>query len=71
MKKLTLLAAVVIAASFASCKKDYTCSCTTTVTGIPPLTASTTIKETKKKAKEACEKGTQTNAAGSVKCEIK
>ncbi len=28
MKKITLLAAVVIAASFASCKKDYTCVCT-------------------------------------------
>ncbi|MES2133573.1 MAG: hypothetical protein V4506_14585 [Bacteroidota bacterium] len=29
MKKITLLAAVIVAASFASCKKNYTCVCTT------------------------------------------
>ena len=33
MKKITLLAAVVIAASFASCKKNYTCVCTGTQSG--------------------------------------
>ena len=33
MKKITLLAAVVIAASFASCKKNYTCVCTYTSAG--------------------------------------
>ena len=31
MKKITLLAAVVIAASFVSCKKEKTCACTVTV----------------------------------------
>jgi hypothetical protein len=30
MKKITLLAVVLIAASFASCKKVYTCTCTGT-----------------------------------------
>ncbi len=28
MKKITLLAAVIVVASFASCKKVYTCTCT-------------------------------------------
>ncbi|MES2515863.1 MAG: hypothetical protein V4580_17040 [Bacteroidota bacterium] len=30
MKKITLLAAAVVALSLASCKKDYTCECTKT-----------------------------------------
>lgn len=56
MKKiaLTMAAALVL---FASCKKDYTCSCTTTYTQVPqggtPTTTSstttTTVKDVKKK----------------------
>jgi len=30
MKKITLLAVVIVAASFASCRKVYTCTCTWT-----------------------------------------
>jgi phage-related tail protein len=30
MKKLSILAVVLVAASFASCKKDYTCTCSST-----------------------------------------
>lgn len=33
MKKVTLLAVAVLALSFASCKKDRTCTCTTTYSG--------------------------------------
>ena len=32
MKKITLLAVAALAISFASCKKDRTCTCTTTPT---------------------------------------
>ncbi len=40
MKKSILIAAVIVAASFTSCKKDHTCTCdytteTTVVTSIP------------------------------------
>ena len=51
MKKGILFIAVVFAASFASCKKDYSCKCTTggvSVTGA-------TQNETKKDADDRCE----------------
>ena len=53
MKKITLLAAVIIAASFASCKKNYTCECT--VTGSTTVIASATAKMKKKDAVTWCE----------------
>lgn len=31
MKKITILAVALLAISFASCKKEYTCACTTTL----------------------------------------
>lgn len=64
MKKLVLLAAIV-SVGFVSCKKDYTCSCTTT-SGGASATATTTIKDTKKNATESCENGTSTSSAGGV-----
>jgi len=66
MKKITLLAAVIAAFTFASCKKDYTCECTATSGGVS-ISASTTIKDTKKKAKDAC----TAKATTGVTCEIK
>jgi hypothetical protein len=72
MKKVLLVAAVAFA--FASCKKDYTCECTTTTAGIS-VTASTTVKDTKKKATDACEKGTTSSSvagiSSSTTCKIK
>jgi hypothetical protein len=76
MKKVLLVGAVALL-GLASCKKDYTCECTTTVDlsaiggGKTTSTASTTINATKSDATEACEASNVTNAAGSVKCEIK
>ena len=64
MKKITLLAAVVIAASFASCKKNYTCSCTWNDDGTSA--GSYTYNNTKKKAKDACE----ANNTGIITCKI-
>jgi hypothetical protein len=74
MKKITLLAVAALAMTFASCKKDYTCECTSTTAGIS-ATASTTINETKKKATDACEKGTTSTTVlgitSSTTCKIK
>ncbi len=75
MKKLlTILALSVFVMAFASCKKDYTCECTTTTAGVS-ASASTTIKDTKKKAKEKCDEGDSSSSVGGVtvtsECEIK
>ena len=45
-----------LALGFTSCKKDYKCTCS--VAGV--ASASTTIKDTKKNAKSACEKNSTT-----------
>lgn len=60
MKKITLLAAVVIAASFASCKKNYTCVCTYTYAGTTETYTYDLGKIKKKDAKSSCD------AAGSL-----
>jgi hypothetical protein len=55
MKKITLLAIAALAISFASCKKDYTCTCTTSYTGGGSSTSTTIHKGLKKKqAQAAC-----------------
>lgn len=66
-KTLLLAVAAVFVLGATSCKKDRTCECCTTFMG-QTTCAEGTIKETKKKAKEECEKGTQ---SGLVKCELK
>ncbi|MBI3520835.1 MAG: hypothetical protein HY062_15970 [Bacteroidetes bacterium] len=54
MKKITLLAAVVVAISFASCRKDRTCECTDTSGGVTYVTT-TKVKSTKKDATSWCD----------------
>ncbi|MDC1204024.1 hypothetical protein N8085_01325 [Salibacteraceae bacterium] len=72
MKKLLLVAAAgFMIAGMSSCKKDYTCTCTTpetTVLGftVPAQSASTTINDTKKNAEEACEAGTQSGVTCTI-----
>lgn len=67
MKKvLSLAAAGLMIAGLSSCKKEYTCECTATVFGITS-SASTTIKDTKKNAEEACDAGD----SAVTSCEIK
>lgn len=46
---VAFLAAVLLS----SCKKEYTCECTYTAGGTS-MTTSATIKDTKKKAEDAC-----------------
>lgn len=74
MKKLTILAVAALAISFASCKKDYTCECTSSGGGAT-ATASTTIKDTKKKAEDACTARASTTSVGGSQvtstCKIK
>ena len=64
MKKITLLAVVIIAASFASCKKNWNCVCTYS-DGSQETYVSAKMK--KKDAKTWCETG---NSYGSS-CAIK
>lgn len=72
MKKflLSIAAVALVATTMTSCKKNWTCECTATAGGFS-TTASSTIKETKKKAKEACEAGNATSGIASVSCKIK
>ena len=58
---------------FTSCKKDYTCTCTTTIDLFGEKTTtktSTTINDTKKKAKDACEGASVKSEYGNITCEI-
>lgn len=68
MKK-SLLVAAVACLTLASCKKNYTCECTFT-NGGTTTTTSVTIKETKKKAKEACDQSATSGGSG-YSCAIK
>jgi len=66
MKKVTLLVAGIALFAMASCKKDYTCECTSNTNGVEADAASITIKETKKKAKVACEATSGSATVGST-----
>ncbi len=73
MKKV-LAVAVFAAFGLMSCKKDYTCECTTDFGGVSSTT-SLTINNTKKKAKDACD-GLESSASvggttSSTTCVIK
>lgn len=68
MKKVLLGAIVIAAASFTSCKKDYTCTCTTEGNG-SSATASTTITATKSDAEAACN-STTTSGGFTSTCAI-
>ncbi len=60
MKKITMIAvAALLAVSFTSCKKDYTCECK--YPNNSGLNSSSVIKTTKSDAKTKCE--TLSNAA--------
>ena len=51
MKNISLLAITLMAISFASCKKDYTCNCTDAQGKIPEVTV---LHDTKSSAKTIC-----------------
>ena len=60
MKKITILAAVALACSFASCKKDRSCTCTYSNSGSSDTYTEITTynKVSKKTAKADCTSGT-------------
>lgn len=61
MKKITLLSIALLAISFASCKKNYTCTCTDATGGeVKKFT-----KVTKRQALSNCQSKTVTDAGGS------
>lgn len=72
MKKFAPIAAIALfAVAFTSCKKEYTCSCTTTMNGVSTtVEAKSAEKMTKKDAKAACEKETEV-AGVKVSCKLK
>ena len=67
MKKIAILSIVFAGLAFASCKKDRTCSCTSSST-VPGSTSSTTeytiVKAKKGDAKRACVKTTNDYTVG-------
>lgn len=70
MKKIiTCVTVAAIAMTFASCKKDYSCTCTTTTsaTGIPATTSKVSLgKQTKKDAESACNGKSSSASSGGV-----
>ncbi len=64
---MAIAALLVVAATFTSCKKEYTCECT--VNGV--VTSTSTIKDTKKKATDACEAKSNTTLGIETTCKIK
>lgn len=69
MKKLVFAAAALGLISLTSCKKEYTCKCTTTVGSTSTSVQAKTAKLSKKDAKAACETTTSVPGA-STKCEL-
>ncbi len=72
MKKVILFAAVTTAFSFASCKKEHDCKCSSTYTfgGATSAAETNTITYkdvTKKNAKTLCVSSTETDANGGVR----
>ncbi len=73
MKKIAPIAALaLLAVSFTSCKKDYTCECKSTYNGVTTTTSgSSTGKMKKSDAEAACNKGDYTLNGITVDCNIK
>ncbi len=61
MKKIAILSIALVALSFASCKKDYTCTCKDATGG----EVKKFKKITKKQALSNCQTETNTNTYGS------
>ncbi len=68
MKKLLPIAAMaLLATAFTSCKKDYTCECTTTEPGTTAITTKFTLNDQKKKdADAACNAKSTSYTVGSI-----
>lgn len=67
---ILLIAVFLCITVFSSCTREYICQCAITYTGAPGLPDSTVreynIKDTKKKAKSACEANSGTYTTGDI-----
>jgi len=76
MKKLISILTLLLTVAFTSCKKDYTCECTTTIDGSQQSVETSTITDTKSDAEAECnemdmEDKTLLGADRKRECEIK
>jgi hypothetical protein len=72
-KLSTVLFLLAVTLAFTSCKKDYTCTCTTTVLGVSASTTHDLPKQTKGDATEACdrfEKDANSSGIGTTNCHL-
>ncbi len=66
-----ILGVCIAALSFTSCKKDYTCTCTSYESGVEIASASAVLENiSKSDAVTACDVGDITYGTASVDCEI-
>ncbi len=75
MKKTSLLIAAIAVSSvvFTSCKKDYSCTCTTTIGGLSSTSTHDLPKQTHKDADDACnrfENDANSSAPGTTNCHL-
>ncbi len=71
LKKLAVIAVLCVA--FVSCKKDHTCTCTTTVLGISNTRTYDLPNQTKKDATSACdrfESDANSTGIGTTNCHL-
>jgi hypothetical protein len=73
MKKIVTIVAVALfgALVLPSCKKDYTCVCTTTINGTSNSQEVSLGKQTKKDAEAACSGKVVATAGVSMECKLK
>lgn len=69
MKKFIAIAALGVL-TLASCKKDYTCTCTATSGGVS-ISSSVVINDTKSKAEDACTAKATNTGGATTTCSIK
>jgi len=72
MKIKTIFLTIVIAATFTSCYKEYTCSCTKTDNEFPEIndTEEFTINATKNNSANKCASNEQSEETFTIECEI-
>lgn len=72
MKKLTLIAGVFAMVAMTSCKKDYTCECTTPMADGTELTTEHELNDYKKgDAEDACDELDGAAAIANGNCQLK
>ncbi|GAB4453728.1 MAG: hypothetical protein OHK0036_16820 [Bacteroidia bacterium] len=72
MKKVvSIVSAVAVIATLSSCKKNWTCECTTNCGGTTATFSATSGKMKKKDAETWCNNGNETSGSCSTSCKLK